>query len=61
MEQQIRFATPSDGVSIAYSMVGSGPPLAKAPNWMSHLEFEWSSPIWRLVGITRQTPPPHQV
>ena len=47
MEQQIRFATASDGVSIAYATVGSGPPLVKAPNWMSHLEYEWRSPIWR--------------
>lgn len=26
--------------------MGSGPPLVKAPNWMAHLEFELSSPIW---------------
>lgn len=47
VEQQIRFATASDGVSIAYATVGSGPPLVKAPNYMSHLEYEWHSPIWR--------------
>ena len=46
-EQQIRFCTSSDGVSIAYASVGSGPPLVKAANWLSHLEHDWHSPIWR--------------
>lgn len=44
--QEIRFCTARDGVRIAYSTVGSGPPLVKAANWMNHLEFEWQSPIW---------------
>ena len=26
---------------------GSGPPLVKASNWLTHLDFEWGSPIWR--------------
>ncbi|MCH7999009.1 MAG: adenylate/guanylate cyclase domain-containing protein [Chloroflexi bacterium] len=46
MEQQIRFCTASDGVSIAYATVGKGPPLVKAANWLNHLEFDWESPIW---------------
>ena len=46
MEQEIRFCTAPDGVQIAYSVVGNGPPLVKAPNWLTHLEFEWSSPVW---------------
>jgi pimeloyl-ACP methyl ester carboxylesterase/DNA-binding CsgD family transcriptional regulator len=47
MEQEIRFCTTSDGVRIAYATVGSGPVLVKAPNWMTHLEYEWQSPVWR--------------
>jgi pimeloyl-ACP methyl ester carboxylesterase len=47
MDQQIRICTASDGVRLAYSVVGSGPPLVKAPNWLTHLEFEWNSPVWR--------------
>lgn len=47
MEQQIHFCTTDDGVRIAYATVGEGPPLVKAANWLSHLEFDWSSPIWR--------------
>jgi pimeloyl-ACP methyl ester carboxylesterase len=27
--------------------VGTGPPLAKAANWLSHIEYEWDSPVWR--------------
>jgi pimeloyl-ACP methyl ester carboxylesterase/tRNA A-37 threonylcarbamoyl transferase component Bud32 len=47
MEQQIHFCTTDDGVRIAYATVGEGLPLVKAANWLSHLEFDWSSPIWR--------------
>lgn len=46
-EQQIRFCTSADGASIAYATVGGGPPLVKAANWLSHLEFDWQSPVWR--------------
>ncbi|HLG12135.1 MAG TPA: alpha/beta fold hydrolase [Dehalococcoidia bacterium] len=47
MEQEIRFCRASDGARIAYAVVGSGPVLVKAPNWLNHLEYEWQSPIWR--------------
>ena len=45
--QEIRFCTSGDGTRIAYSAVGSGPPLAKAANWLSHIEYEWGSPVWQ--------------
>jgi DNA-binding winged helix-turn-helix (wHTH) protein/pimeloyl-ACP methyl ester carboxylesterase len=44
--QEIRFCTARDGTRIAYSTVGTGPPLAKAANWLSHIEYEWDSPVW---------------
>jgi pimeloyl-ACP methyl ester carboxylesterase len=47
VSQDLRFCTSSDGVRIAYATVGRGPPLVKAANWLSHLEFDWRSPIWR--------------
>lgn len=47
MEQQIRFTTAPDGVSICYATVGEGPPLVKAANWLSHLEYDWRSPVWQ--------------
>lgn len=46
-EQQIRFCTSADGVSIAYATIGNGPALVKAANWLSHLEYDWNSPVWR--------------
>ncbi|HET8943588.1 MAG TPA: alpha/beta fold hydrolase, partial [Dehalococcoidia bacterium] len=46
-EQEIRFCSAPDGVRLAYAVVGKGAPLVKAPNWLSHLEFEWRSPVWR--------------
>lgn len=46
-EQQIRFCTSTDGVSIAYATFGSGPPLVKAANWLNHLEFDFNSPVWQ--------------
>jgi pimeloyl-ACP methyl ester carboxylesterase/DNA-binding CsgD family transcriptional regulator len=55
MSQQIRFCSSSDNVRIAYSVTGQGPPLVKAANWLSHLEFDWNSPVWRhwLVELSR--------
>jgi pimeloyl-ACP methyl ester carboxylesterase/DNA-binding CsgD family transcriptional regulator len=47
MNQQIRFCTSPDGVRIAYATTGEGPPLVKVANWLSHLEFDWDSPVWR--------------
>ena len=46
-EQEIHFCMTRDGVRLAYSRVGSGPPLVKTGNWMTHLEFDFESPIWR--------------
>ena len=45
--QTIRFCISKDRVRIAYATTGNGPPLVKAPNWMTHLEYEWESPFWR--------------
>jgi class 3 adenylate cyclase/pimeloyl-ACP methyl ester carboxylesterase len=46
-EQEIQFCMTSEGVQIAYARTGSGPPLVKTGNWMTHLEFDFESPIWR--------------
>ena len=47
MEQSIRFCTAPDGVRIAYATSGTGPPLIKPANWLTHLEYDWESPVWR--------------
>jgi pimeloyl-ACP methyl ester carboxylesterase/DNA-binding CsgD family transcriptional regulator len=44
---QTRFCTAPDGVGLAYAIDGEGPPLVKAGNWMTHLEYERESPVWR--------------
>src|SRR2546427_9783993 len=47
MEQQIRFCSSDDGVRIACGTTGDGPPLVKAANWLSHVQFDLDSPVWR--------------
>jgi len=47
MQQEIRFCTSPDGVQIAYALAGHGPPLVRVLNWMTHLEYERTSPVWR--------------
>jgi len=42
----IRYCTADDGVRIAYSVVGDGPPIVRAAGWMSHLQFDSESPVW---------------
>jgi hypothetical protein len=36
-----------DGVRLAWAEAGAGPALVKAANWLTHLEYEWESPVWR--------------
>ncbi len=47
VKQQIRFCTASDGARLAYSVHGSGPPIVRAATWLTHLDFDWESPVWR--------------
>lgn len=47
MQQQIRFCTARDGARLAWASHGSGPPLVKTSNWLTHLEYDWESPVWR--------------
>ncbi|MBD0282223.1 MAG: alpha/beta fold hydrolase [Thermoleophilaceae bacterium] len=47
MTHETRFCTSSDGVGLAYAIDGEGPPLVKAGNWMTHLDYERQSPVWR--------------
>lgn len=45
--QRIHVARTSDDIRLAWARVGSGPKLVKAANWLSHLQYDWQSPIWR--------------
>jgi pimeloyl-ACP methyl ester carboxylesterase/DNA-binding CsgD family transcriptional regulator len=54
--QQIRFARAHDGVRLAWARSGRGPLLIKAATWLSHLEYDWDSPVWShlLAGLSAQ-------
>lgn len=47
--QRIAFCRSSDGTQIAFAMTGTGPPLVRAGHWLTHLESDWHSPVWRPV------------
>ncbi|WP_245420430.1 MULTISPECIES: alpha/beta hydrolase [unclassified Mesorhizobium] len=43
----VHFCRAVDGTRLAYARTGSGPPILRAAHWMSHLTYDWDSPIWR--------------
>lgn len=47
VRQQVQFCRSADGTRIAYALTGSGYPLVKAGHWLTHLDYDWHSPIWR--------------
>ena len=47
MNQAIRFCRAPDWVTLAYASHGRGPPLVRAATWLTHLEYDWQSPVWR--------------
>ncbi len=56
MMQQIQYCTTDDGVRLAYSVIGKGSPIVRASHWLSHLEYDLDSPIWRhlTLGMARR-------
>src|SRR5688572_27284276 len=55
LSQKIRFCTAPDGTRIATASIGAGPPLLRAAHWLSHVERDVDSPVWRpwLVELSR--------
>jgi pimeloyl-ACP methyl ester carboxylesterase/DNA-binding CsgD family transcriptional regulator len=55
-KEHIRFARSHDGVQLAWAASGRGAPMIKAATWLSHLEFDWESPVWRhlLTALSAQ-------
>lgn len=45
--QEIHFCKSPDGTRIAYATTGNGLPLIRTGHWLTHLEHDWHSPIWR--------------
>lgn len=44
---EIRFVRSADGTRIAWARHGQGPALLRVATWMTHLERDWDSPVWR--------------
>jgi len=47
LRQRVHYLRASDGARLAWADSGSGPTVVKAANWLTHLEYEWESPVWR--------------
>src|SRR4029450_13607435 len=44
--QRIRYLHTADGVRLAWAEAGDGPLLVEGSNWLTHLEYDWESPVW---------------
>jgi pimeloyl-ACP methyl ester carboxylesterase/DNA-binding CsgD family transcriptional regulator len=47
LRQFVRYVTASDDTRLAWAEAGAGPVVVKAANWLTHLEYEWNSPVWK--------------
>jgi DNA-binding SARP family transcriptional activator/pimeloyl-ACP methyl ester carboxylesterase len=45
--QVVQRCRTADGTRLAFATSGTGPPLVKASNWLTHLDYDWHSPVWR--------------
>lgn len=56
MQQDIQYCTASDGVRLAYSIIGKGPRLVRTSHWFAHLEHDLTSPIFRpnILGLAQR-------
>jgi pimeloyl-ACP methyl ester carboxylesterase/DNA-binding winged helix-turn-helix (wHTH) protein len=45
--QSIQFCTTPDGVRLAYASTGEGYPLVRTAHWLSHVEHDLESPVYR--------------
>ncbi len=47
MRQNIRMLRTPDGVNLAWASAGAGPALVRASTWLTHLEYDLDSPVWK--------------
>jgi pimeloyl-ACP methyl ester carboxylesterase len=47
VKQKVRFCAAPDGVRLAYAVHGRGPPLVRVATWLTRLDSDWESPVWR--------------
>ena len=55
LKQKIQYCKAPDGVRLAYSTVGTGPPMLRSAHYLGHLEYDWELPILRpfLLGLAK--------
>lgn len=46
VHQDIGFCRSDDGVRLAFAATGTGPPLVKVANYLTHLQHDWTGPVW---------------
>lgn len=56
VRQSITFCQSADGARIAVAACGQGQPLVRAAHWLSHVEHDVASPVWRpwLEALARE-------
>src|SRR5690606_33624889 len=47
LSQSIRFCTSADGARIAVASCGAGQVILRAAHWLSHVDYDLESPVWR--------------
>jgi class 3 adenylate cyclase len=47
VEQKIHFCTTTEGVNLAYSILGKGPAIVIPPAWITHIKLDWELPEGR--------------
>ena len=47
LTQTIRFCTSADGTRIAVASCGKGQVILRAAHWLSHVDYDVESPVWR--------------
>jgi pimeloyl-ACP methyl ester carboxylesterase/DNA-binding CsgD family transcriptional regulator len=45
--QDIRFTPSADGTRLAYATLGEGYPLVRAAHWLTNIDLDWRTPMWR--------------
>jgi pimeloyl-ACP methyl ester carboxylesterase len=47
LAQRTYFCKGEDGTRLAFAKLGEGPPIVKASNWLTHLELDLESVLWK--------------
>jgi len=46
-QQDISFTQSADGTRLAHAVFGEGPPLVRAAHWLTNIDLDWQTPMWR--------------